>query len=333
MNKLIVVATLLFAIFLFAMSCGSQKANKNSGVNDQKPSENNNPEKLMSKITDDKHLAEWRTIDSLENQGLPKSALEKVNELYQIVLKENNPSQTIKCLIYRGKYESQLEEDGVSKAIVKMQTEMDSAVFPTKPILQSMLAEMYTRYLNNNYYKFSDRTQTVNFDNNDIKTWTVEQLVAETRKLYLQSVEEPKSQEIELEKFDAILIGNDKYQEFRPTLYDFLMHRAIDYLTNENSYLTEPAYKFHINQKEAFGTVEEFVNFTFETSDEQSPKYNVLLLLQEIIKFHQNDSDPKALIEVNLKRLKFVYNNAVLGNKDELYLKALEDLEAKYSRH
>ena len=331
MNKLIVVTTFLITLILLAWSCGSQKSNKKSDPNEQDLTKINNPENPMPAINDEKYLAEWKTIDSLENQGLPKSALEKLNELYEVVLKDRNPSQLIKCLIYRGKYESRLEEDGVANAIVKMQTEMDAATFPVKPLLQSMLAEMYSKYLNNNYYTFSDRTQTANFKSDDIKTWTVEQLVAESRKLYLQSVSNVASQEIEIAKFDAILIGDDKYKDFRPTLYDFLMHRAIDYLTNENSYLTEPAYKFHINQKEAFGDVNEFINYKFETNDEQSPKYRVLLLLQDLLKFHQKDSDPKALIEIDLKRLKFVHDNAILGDKDELYLKALTDLEAKYS--
>ncbi len=331
MNKLNVFVILSFLIVIFVVSCGSQKKNQQPDLNSQPNTSINNQDSNMSNPNDENFLAEWKTIDSLENQGLPKSALEKVNLLYEKVKEKNLSAQMIKCLIYKGKYESQLEEDGLVNAILKMQNEMDAAPFPTKSLLQSMLAEMYSKYLNNNYWRFSDRTQTTDFENGDIRTWTIEQIVAESRKLYFNSVENPKTQEVDISSFNAILTGSDLYQGFRPTMYDFLMHRAIDYLTSENSYITEPAYKFYINQKEALGSVDEFVKYKFVTEDEESPKYRVLLLLQDLLKFHQNDENPGALIQANLKRLEFVYNNTVLGEKDALYLKELKALESKYS--
>ena len=330
MNKLFVVISIAIFFLIIAAGCGSQKNKQDTNVKNPQANANNQATD-MPKSTDEDYLSYWKTIDSLEAEGLPQSALAKLNELYELVIKENNPAQTIKCLIYKGKYESQLEEDGLVKAIVKMQNKMDSTEAPIKPILQSMLAELYTNYLNNNFWRFNDRTQTKEFDNNDIRTWTVEQLVSKSRELYFKSVADLSTQEVDLSNFNAILSGNDKYQEFRPTLYDFLMHRAIDYLSNENSYLTEPAYKFYIDKAEAFSPVSEFVNYKFETDDEASPKYRVLLLLQDLLNFHQNDSDPKALIEVDLKRLNFVYENAVVGSKDVLYYEALKRLETKHA--
>ena len=73
------------------------------------------------------YAAEWKTIDSLEKQGLPKSALEAVESLYTKVKEEGNAAQEIKCLLYRSKYQSQLEEDGLIKAIYRMQEEKDKA--------------------------------------------------------------------------------------------------------------------------------------------------------------------------------------------------------------
>ena len=326
MNKLY-FALLTIAIFaLYFTGCGSQKNKQKSELsNIQKPD--------MPVTSDKNYAAEWKIIDSLENQGLPKSALEKLNELYEIVKADNNPTQTIKCLIYRGKYDSQLEEDGLSKAILKFQNEMDTSDFPTKPILQSLLAEMYSNYLQNNMRVFTDRTETAGFQNDDIKTWTVKQLVDKSRQLYLESIKDDKTKEVKISDFDAILTGDEKTRRFRPTLYDFLMHRAIDYLSNERTYLTEPAYRFYINQEEAMGTSDEFINADFSARDSASPKYKVLLLLQDLLAFHQNDEDPAAFIEVDLKRLKFVHDHTVLSNKDLLYLDVLDGIKEKYKAH
>lgn len=332
MNKLFAI-TFIIAILLliFTSGCGSRKGKNQTDLSNQQTNPTENQQPAMPALNDENHLADWKIIDSLEQEGLPQSALEKVKILYNVVKKENNPAQIIKCLIYRGKYESQLEEDGLVNAIAKIKTEIDTAGFPVKPLLQSLLAEMYSMYLANNYWKFADRTQTTGFKNEDIRTWTVEQLVAESRRLYFSSVADLKTQQIEIEKYKAILEGGDQSELFRPTLYDFLMHRAIDYLANENTYLTEPAYKFYINQKEALGSVDDFINFKFSAEDEQSPKFRTLLLFQNLLGFHKNDKDPKALIDADLKRLNFVYNNTVLADKDALYLGALTNLEQKYA--
>ncbi|HMR44321.1 MAG TPA: hypothetical protein PKC40_10835, partial [Saprospiraceae bacterium] len=173
--------------------------------------------KPMSTFPPNDHAKEWAAIDSLEKRGLPREALERANQLYQVVRKENNPSQIIKCLIYRGKFNSELEEDGLVKAIAAMQTDLNYTTFPVKPVLQSMLAEMYARYLDNNHWKFSDRTETVDFKTDDIRTWTPGQILEKSADLYLQSVAEDRTKQVNIEDFAAILsTGND--QIVRPTL-------------------------------------------------------------------------------------------------------------------
>ena len=69
------------------------------------------------KFRTDDYAKEWKEITSLEEQGLPKSALEKVELLLAKSKKDDNPSQFIKCLIHRSKYVSELEEDGFVKAV------------------------------------------------------------------------------------------------------------------------------------------------------------------------------------------------------------------------
>jgi len=60
------------------------------------------------RFTQNPYETEWQTIDSLEQQGLPQSALAEVNALYERAKDDDNPSQVIKTLIYQQKYQSQL---------------------------------------------------------------------------------------------------------------------------------------------------------------------------------------------------------------------------------
>lgn len=100
------------------------------------------------------YATEWKEIQSLEEQGLPKSAREKVDALYIRAKSDNNASQIIKTLIYRSKYITELEEDGFVKAVSQLQDEAMRETFPTKAILQSMLGELYAGYLENNVWRF-----------------------------------------------------------------------------------------------------------------------------------------------------------------------------------
>ena len=280
------------------------------------------------KFRTDDYAKEWKEISVLEGQGLPKSALQKVEELLAKSKKDDNPSQLIKCLIYQAKYVTELEEDGYVKALNSMHADMEKAAFPTKQILQSMLAEMYSRYLDNNIWKLRNRTTTSGFKTDDIRTWTMQQLSDEAALLYRLSVNDDRSKEVAIKVFDAITTeGSD---ERRPVLFDFLAHRAIDYFMDEKTYLSKPSYTFELDNEALFGTVEKFVGIALESPDSSSMKLWTLKLMQDVLRFHLKDENVTALIDADLKRLSFVHQNAVMSNKDDLYIKSLEVLRSNY---
>ncbi len=276
----------------------------------------------------------WKEIEELDKEGLPKSALERVTVLLEKARSEEEYAHFIKALIYRGKYESQLEEEGLANAIFKMQEEMENAEYPVKPILQSMLAEMYTKYLDQNRWQFQNRTQTVDFKNDDIRTWSIEQLLTAGAKYYWASLEDNRAKATDIESFKLLLKSGTNDNGLRPTLYDFLAHRAIDFFSNERNYLTQPAYKFEIEHEMAFAQVGDFVKWKFETKDTASQKYQTLLLFQELLQFRSADKRLKSpsLLDADLKRLAFVKNNSIHLEKDDLYLAALERLKKTIRR-
>ncbi|MFT5169316.1 MAG: hypothetical protein ACI8P3_004565, partial [Saprospiraceae bacterium] len=310
----------LLSLLLF--SCNTNKSKSTLAT------QTNNPQ--MINLTNNDHQADWKIIDSLEQSGLPKSALEKVQELYSKVQKNNEPAQIIKCLIYLGKYQTQLEEDGFVKTINDMAIHIEKAAFPQNKILESMMAEMYQRYLDQNYWKFQDRTELTDFKSDDIQTWTIGQLTEKARILYLASIDDDRTQQIKLEDFSAILQTGSNAEALQPTLYDFLVYRAIDHFSNERTYLTQPAYQFYINQPEALGDIATFINFNFESKDSTSEKLLMIKLFQNLLVFHQKDNSEEALLYADLGRLQFVYNNAVIPGKENIYLATLTKLEQKY---
>lgn len=274
------------------------------------------------------YAREWKKVDSLANKGLTKSALELVQAIYDKAKAENNASQFIKAIIHRMKFEQQMEEYSLIKALNKLNEEAKDARYPVKPVLQSMIAESYWQYYQDNRWNFYERTQTANFNNADISTWDLKTIFNQTIKNYQASLENTDSlKRTPLNIYDDIISSTQpESRKFRPTLYDFLAHRAADFYMNEEPDLISPVYKFELTDANAFGDFNDFIKIKFESKDSLSLKYYAIKTLQDLIAFHAKDNSPKALIDVDLKRLKFVKNKSTLENKDDLYLSALQNL-------
>ncbi len=276
--------------------------------------------------------SDWKKVESYEKQGLPKSALKVVEEIYEKAKDDGNSPQFIKATIYKIKLKSEFGEDFMEEAIADIQKQINEASTPEKQILYSVEAELLWRYYKSNRRKFLDRTTTDNFENNDLKTWNLKHLLNAIGKSYLSSLEEPEMlKKTNILEFEAILDTAKNSTQYRPTLYDFLAHRAIDFFSNDESSIVQPAYRFEINNKDYFAGAESFIKIAPVTKDSLSLKYYALTLYRDLIAFHLKDKEPAPLVDVDLQRLKFVRQNSVLENKDDLYLSALERVEKHYS--
>ena len=268
------------------------------------------------------YAASWQKVQDFENQGLPESALKVVNEIYTSAKTENNASQLVKSVMYILKLTEYKEEESFIKILKRLDKETETAVFPAKPLLHSMIAEAYWRYYQTNRYVFAQRTQTKDFNNDDVATWSLEKIVEETIKHYQLSLEdEDKSKATKIDVMDDVLNeGNAMGRAYRPTLYDFLANRAVDFYMSEEPGITKPAYMFTINSADYMSDAEKFVKLDITSKDTMAYKYYGLKILQKLIRLHLNDKNPEALVDIDLKRLQFVYQNLTLSNKQDLYL-------------
>lgn len=280
-------------------------------------------------ITND-YQTEWEAIEKLERDGMAKFAYEQVSKLLERAKSDQNPPQIVKAMLHKGRNIMQFEPEGWFQTIKSWRDEEKNAAFPTNVILQSMLGEILHSYVQNNRWKLRDRKDTDDRDLTDFRTWSIAQLEAESQRYYALSVANENAQKIDIQGINALTSKPMNTDLLRPTLYDFLAFRALEYFSNEGNYLTEPAYRFELNTEGSLSAAETFVNQNFESRDSTSQKWFAIKLYQNLIRFHLNDKNPTALIHADLMRLKFAYNNAVLENKKELYQKALENLLQRY---
>ena len=288
----------------------------------------------MIKYTfNDDYKAAWQKVDSLEQKGLTRSALEVVEEIYRAAKEDGNQPQFIKSIFYKLKYGNYIEEDSHVKIVNDVKAEIDTASFPANAILESMLANIYWQYYQNNRWRFQQRTETINFDNEDFQTWDLSRLIKEIVKHFQASLKNRDELErISIQDFKEILYYSDSQQAYlRPTLFDLLAHSALSFYINDEASVTDPVYKFELNSEDDFFSPENFVEVNYKTEDSLSLKFYAIQLYQDLIEFHLNDDEKDALIDVNIARLNFVRSNSIHPEKDELYFKALTRLEEKFT--
>jgi len=287
----------------------------------------------MAQIKKD-YAANWKKVEALEKKGLTKTALQEVLVIYNMAVKDNQDAQQIKACMYQVKYRNMVEEDSHENNIFFVDTLVAKAKAPAKNILQSMQAEMFWQYLQHNRWKFYDRTKQVEEKSKDITTWSIDKLYATITTLYKASLQnDALLKNTKLDGLDAIIIKGENTRQLRPTLYDFLAHRALEYFMNDEDGVTKPAYQFKIDDAAAFSGAGDFIKASFITRDTSSLQHKALLLLQDIIQFHIADANPDALIDADLVRLNFVNQYGVMEGKEKLYEAALLAIEQKYTNN
>ncbi len=270
---------------------------------------------------DDNNSKLWSKVEKLENEGLPKSALKIVSTIEAQAKANNNSSQIIKTLLYKSKYSLLLEEDAQLKIINDFKLEIDKNNAPVKNVLQNMLAHLYWQYFQQNRHKFYNRTKTENkVDPNDFRTWDLQTLFSEIDYYFQHSLKgKLLLQNTPVNQFDAIMHKAEDSKLYRPTVFDLLSHNALSFYITKEYNITKPSYKFEIDKADYFSEAKLYATLNITSKDTSSLELHALKIYQDLIAFHIKDKSPIALTDVNIQRLKFVYDNAKLTTKNKLF--------------
>jgi 5-hydroxyisourate hydrolase-like protein (transthyretin family) len=289
---------------------------------------------LSSTLMSQDYSKEWQEVEALQQKRLPKSAFEKANAIFEKALIANNQEQIVKSIFYLQNLSSQLEEieyDSRSQKEIKyIEKHMERVSGGAKSILISFLASKYSQFLDQNYWKIKDRTKNTGSRAEDLALWTMEDLENQTIELYLKSLEDELNKKVKIAQYSHLISNSDS--KYCQTLYDFLARRAIQALSDERHYMTQPANAFQPTL-EHFSAASSFIKAPIRATLSDSKKYTVLKLYQSLLAEHIEDADPTIFIDIELQRLAFVYNNLEHENKSDLYKKNLMQLFEKYKSH
>ncbi|MBN2893895.1 MAG: hypothetical protein JXL97_18645 [Bacteroidales bacterium] len=274
----------------------------------------------------------WQVVDSLVSKALPQSAIKEIDEIYQKASKDDNQDQLLKCYVYYLKTKDYYQEDAFETILYQMEDDISKAPFPNDAMLHTMLADMYWWYYQSKSWEINQRTEIANFKPADIKTWTTENFVDAVIKHHNASLERADElKKIPADYYSEMITKGTKPKYLRPTLYDFIVARVVQFYSNSEVSITRPADYFEIDDDFYFGSAKDFANKKIESDDTLSLHFNGIKILQDWLKFRlSKTNEPEALIDADIVRLDYVYGFTVNPQKEDLYLKAFQNLESKY---
>jgi uncharacterized protein YfaS (alpha-2-macroglobulin family) len=145
-------------------------------------------------------------------------------------LQAQNSARHIQSRITQIKEQLEKDRDKFPELIQELEASIPSYSDSIEvAILHSMIAEMYDQYFDRNRYTISRRSELKDYIPSDIREWSAnlfEDKIKQTLELSLQPAH--LLQQTPLNRYNLILEKGKDTPLLRPTLYDFLVHRAIE---------------------------------------------------------------------------------------------------------
>ncbi|HWB28765.1 MAG TPA: alpha-2-macroglobulin family protein [Chitinophagaceae bacterium] len=290
---------------------------------------------IHAQATDTTFTQEWKAVDSLINKNsLPKTALAKVNSIYREAKSRGLHAQVIKALLYRLSLEEKNTETGIDTTFSTWNKEIGNTKDTLqKSVLRVILAVTLENYFDNNEWRIAGRSETKNFKKSDISTWSTGDFLKTIDSIYQQALKPVTLlRQTGLHQYDAVILKGN-VPTLRPTMYDLLANMAIVFYTSRAATLTQAENAFTLRDTNALAPAEGFTHYQFITPDTSSFILKTLHLYQNIIRFHSQLNDTAALVDADINRIGWVYNNAAFSNKAKYYKQALEAITQKYPNH
>lgn len=268
----------------------------------------------------------WEQVEDAERRGLPRTAISILEQIVPGAIADEAYAEAIKAVCFKIVYEGQIQGNLAEEKISRLQAELAEAPEAMVPVLQTVLAHWFWEYFQQNRWRFVGRSQTAEAPGEDFTTWDLPRILDEIDTHFELALDAAEAlQQIPIGEYDDLLEKGTVPDSYRPTLYDFLGFEALAFYSTGEQAGTVPQDSFEIMaDSPIFAPLAEFLTWAPHTSDTGSAKLKAIQLYQDLLTFHQGDFDKTALIDADLHRLRFGYNQAVGPERDTQYEAALE---------
>ena len=286
------------------------------------------------------------------DKGLPRTAIKEIEPAIAKALQEKAYPQAIRLIARKIALEGEIQGNKPEEKIIRLDAEIAKAPAAMQPLLEVIQADWYWQYFQQNRWRFMQRTATAASPGKDFTTWDLPRLFAEIEKHYQKALAaEEQLKKIPVATFGELLDKGTMPDSYRPTLYDFVAHQALEFYNSgeQAAAASEDAFELSADSP-IFRPAEEFVAWKNPHPDHaymvpalsqggkgdldsDSITLKAIRLYQQLLRFHQDDKDKSAFLDADIERLSFGYNKAVGEEKAALYKAALKRFVKQWGDH
>ncbi|HVV00609.1 MAG TPA: alpha-2-macroglobulin family protein [Verrucomicrobiae bacterium] len=271
---------------------------------------------------------QWKAVEDARNKGLPRTAITNLESIISAALEEKQYPEFVKAFGEKIALEGLIEGSKPEEKITRLQTAMKTAPAETLPVFETLLAHWYWQYYMQNRWRFLQRTTTASAPGADFTTWDLPRIFAEIDLHFQRALSaERQLKALPIQSWDALLQRGTMPDEYRPTLYDFIAHEALEFYTAGEQAGAAPEDDFELEASSpALGSVDDFLHWHPKFGvNSNSPPARAIGLYQELLRFHQHDERPEfAFANADLERLRWAWNTSMGEDKNARYKAALD---------
>ena len=273
--------------------------------------------------------AQWKKVDDAVSKGLPKTAITELEPIIRDALQEKAYGEAAKAMARKIVLEGNIQGNKPEEKITRMESEIAKAPRELVPMLDTILANWYWHYFQNN------RSATAQAPGKDFTTWDLPRLFAEIDRQFgnaLSAADVLKKTPITT--YADLLEKGTMPDAYRPTLYDFIAQEALSFYTSGEQAAAKPQDAFEVAATSPiFDVAEKFIAWKIQTGDTNSPVYKALRLYQDLLAFHLRDRDPSAFADADLARVLYGQNIAYGEEKNSRSKAALDAISKRWADH
>lgn len=279
--------------------------------------------------------SQWKKVDDAISKGLPKTAITELEPIISDALKEKAYGEAAKAIARRIVLEGNIQGNKPEEKITRMEGEIAKAPKELVPMLDTILANWYWHYFQNNRWRFMQRTATAQSPGKDFTTWDLPRLFAEIDRQFGNALGASDAlKKTPVTAYDELLEKGTMSDAYRPTLYDFVAQEALSFYTSGEQAAAKPQDAFEVAATSPiFDPAEKFIGWKIQTDDTNSPVYKALRLYQDLLVFHVKDGDSSAFADADLARVLYGQNIAYGEEKNARSKAALDAISKRWPDH
>lgn len=291
----------------------------------------------------------WKAVTEALGQGQPKTALERLEPIAARAQQNNDDAEKIRVMATRIRLEVATSESTPDAHLKKMRTAIDAAEPALQLVLEAIQASWLWEFFQQHRWQFANRTSVAQSTTpadeaqspampgpeDDLLTWDLPRLLRAVDGQFARSLQAAQQLKlVPIEQYKKVLAMGTAPANYRPTMYDILVHHALQFYTTAEQAGSRSAYAFDLlADSPVFASTDEFIAWQPNSPDKRAPLLVAVQLYQDLLRFHQADADPTARLDIDLARLEFANNHAVGQEKTPRFEAALKRYQQIASDH